>query len=316
MALGSIVVERSQVPMVNLTLSGACKDTVPYRVHFYETDQGGRLSRASLDMRCNRPAAVTLSPGAYHLVAATSQDELKGGGATALAVGTFDQQVQLRVGPPVEVIGAILVNGSSPKPGSLPPMQLRIQPIAKRTAAEVSLIPAVEFTEVNPNGTFTTSAPCASEGLVQITIPGLPHGLYVKEILYNGSRVGDVFDLHLYAPKQELQVLLSSDAAKMGGLVTDDGGKPIADARVLLVPAPMTLNSEYPVEVIESRTDSKGVYLFPALRPGDYRIVSVPAKLRQRFEEPNRLASVLAVMSTFSLKERDVVTRDLKVWTE
>ena len=100
-------------------------------------------------------------------------------------------------------------------------------------------------------------------------------------------------------------------AARFRGVAKDNNGRPVPAAAVVLTPWPMTVDANYPLDLVETRADSAGTFTFDTVRPGDYRVVGIPDGSRQRYEEPDRLGSAFSAASTFTIKEGEVFTREI-----
>lgn len=133
----------------------------------------------------------------------------------------------------------------------------------------------------------------------------------MKEILYNGAPVNAQFPFNMYAASQELRVTLSNAAGALQGTVKDSDGRSISGAAVILTSWPMNLEANYPLDVLETRADENGMFALHSLKAGAYRLVSIPAVLRPRYEEPNRLANAFAREPTLTIAESQILTREI-----
>jgi hypothetical protein len=96
----------------------------------------------------------------------------------------------------------------------------------------------------------------------------LPPGTYVKTVRFAGK---DVFNqaVSLTGPTLDsFTILLSTKAGRVDGTVTDRSGKPVADAKVVLVP-----DSRERVDLYKSEQSSPdGHFRFGGIPPGDYKV--------------------------------------------
>jgi hypothetical protein len=98
---------------------------------------------------------------------------------------------------------------------------------------------------------------------------GLPAGAYVKSVKYGGREVpatGFAFDAD-----SSLEITLSGQGgAQLTGSVLDKSGAPAPYAMVMALPS-----DDGPAESARDvMADEKGNYVFPALRPGTYKVLA------------------------------------------
>jgi hypothetical protein len=315
-SLGNIAMERTVLPVVSVRLAGTCIEDTKYTISVIETEHASRLTRATLDGACSEKASVTLSPGQYEFVA---KHQNRGGvmvgasevGVVAVSAWSAKHNVQVPMSPFVMVTGSIEISEGKASREVFAKLLIRVLSIGRRTTGQVTVVPSAAPSPVWPDRRFNTAVYPAAGGLVELQVSGLPKGYFIKKILYNGARVDHQFPLNVYAPDQELRVTLSDAAGSVQGVVKDRDGRIIAGAAVVLTPWPMTLDANYPFDLLETRADTNGLFAFQTVKPGEYRVVSVPAFLRPRYEEPDRLASAFAGESTLTITERQVLTREV-----
>ena len=121
------------------------------------------------------------------------------------------------------------------------------------------------------------SATSDSEG--RFALEGLGPAKYQLEASKRGYHTA-LYDEHegfntaiVTGPDQDTEHLTFrlSPGAVLHGIVTDDGGDPVEDARVMLFKQPRHLGADQRVTMTESNlTDDTGAYEFNNLEPGDY----------------------------------------------
>jgi hypothetical protein len=313
--LGNIAVQRTVLPVVKVRLAGTCVENAKYTISVIETEHVSRITRATLDSTCGEKASVTLSPGQYDIVARRqSVGGMMSGAAEVGAVGVLatsaKHEAQLPMSGPVMVTGSVELSGSV-APRDVAPVIIRLSAIGRRTSGQVAVVPSTVPSPIWKDRRFTTGVYSPPGGLVELQLSGLPKGYFIKEILYNGAPVNAQFPFNVYAASQGLRVTLSDAAGSVQGLVKDRDGGIVVGAAVILTPWPMTLDANYPLDLLETRTDANGLFAFQTVKPGEYRVIGVPAFLRQRYEEPDRLASAFAGESTLTITERQVLASEV-----
>ena len=112
-----------------------------------------------------------------------------------------------------------------------------------------------------------------------IDIANVPRGWYVKSIKYRGKEVIDTpTEFGASDDPAGLEVLMSNRGGVVSGKVTDDAGKPVRGARVMLLSVNQdrwTMFASYAGTRATSAAD--GTYRFGPQRDGDYFVVAVPS---------------------------------------
>jgi hypothetical protein len=125
----------------------------------------------------------------------------------------------------------------------------------------------VPRTPVGADGTFTFQHVLPRHHIVGFS--GLPAGAYVKSVKYGGREVpatGFLFDAD-----SSLEVTLSSQgSAQLTGTVFDKSGAPAAYAMVMALPT----GDGAAESAKDVMADEKGNYVFPAMRPGTYKVLA------------------------------------------
>jgi hypothetical protein len=322
LALGNILVERTVLGVVTITLDGACVKDVVYNVSVFETDQASRVQRGSLKASCHEPKKLTLSPGEYQAVATPPSRGIGAIGAesgtpvgvAAISHGQSDQDVNVTFRAPLLFSGVFTMEGRDAIPRWPQAFPVYLVPFGHGTERRISSIgPDYNLpTWADKEGKFTLRLHAGYGDVVQLQLPTLPPTHYIKELLYNGAPVDPFFHVGSDAPMQPLQIVLTGGSASFNGIARDDD-KPVPGARILLARWPVILGASYPFDLVETTADNNGAFAFPSLRPGTYRMVSVTPERRQTYEEPGRLLNALSVAPDTKLGHAERLTRDLKV---
>ena len=263
-SLGNIAIERTVLPVVSVRLAGTCVEDAKYTINVIETEHASRITRATLDGTCGEQASVALSPGQYDFVARRQTRSIMVGGSEVGAVGisatSAKHNVQVPMSPFVRVTGSVEVSEGNASREVFAKLLIRIVPIGQRITGQVAVLPSMAPNPVWPDRRFSIAVYPPPGGLVELQVSGLPRGYFLKEILYNGARVDAQFPFNAYAASQELRVTLSNAAAAVHGLVQDNDGRLVSGAAVILTPWPMTLDANYPLDLLETRADASGVF--------------------------------------------------------
>ncbi len=164
---------------------------------------------------------------------------------------------------------------------------------------------------LSPEGTFRLTN---LFGRVDVVVDGLPRGWAVKSIRYRGADIthGDVE--FVTDPRHEIEVTLTSRVAIVSGSVADDSGKPVAGARVMLVPStavqtPIAL-SRFPTTM----SGGDGRFTLPGVAAGDYLIVALPPQAaNEMFNRLETFESHANHAERFTVVENDRLTMNLRV---
>ncbi|MBY0495676.1 MAG: carboxypeptidase-like regulatory domain-containing protein [Cyanobacteria bacterium] len=138
---------------------------------------------------------------------------------------------------------------------------------------------------------------------------------YVKAVLLDGA---DVIDSGIeFTPGrvyEGLQIVLTQKATELSGLLTDERGKPVVDATVVIFPGnrdKWTFQSRY---LRTLRPDTNGKYTIKALPPGDdYMIIAVQNLESGQGSDPDFLARAREEAHSFTLNEGEFKAVDIKL---
>jgi hypothetical protein len=140
-------------------------------------------------------------------------------------------------------------------------------------------------------------------------------GWYLKAVMLDGE---DVTDSGVeFTPGRSydgLQVIFTQKTTDLSGLVTDDRGKPVLDATVVIFPANKerwTYSSRY---VRSLRPDTNGKYNIKSLPPSeDYLIIAVQNLESGQGSDPDFLTRAREEAQSFSLNEGEIKAVDVKL---
>lgn len=146
---------------------------------------------------------------------------------------------------------------------------------------------------------------------------GPTSGWYLKSVLFDGAEVIDSgIDFAPGRSYDGIQVVFSQKTTDLSGLVTDERGKPVLDATVVLFPANRdrwTYQSRY---VRTARPDTNGRYNFKNMPPlDDYLIIAVQNLEQGQGSDPEFLAKAREEAKSFSLTEGETKAVDIRLST-
>jgi hypothetical protein len=237
-------------------------------------------------------------PGSYDLLASASDSRGPVWGRARVDVGKRDvEDVAIAVQPNVEVRIRVTVDGAPPASTQVPAprgnpargapesaataqttirpsIQLRLQPRDIAGAPyEGSANAGMTF---DPAGVFTF--PGVAEGRYNLAVSGIPPNAYVEDVRMAGVSVYDQGLSITGGFSGEVEVLLSTRGALVSGNVADIEGKPVASARVALVPMQ---NRRDNLALYKSTVSNEsGRFTINGILPGEYKLFaweSIPA---------------------------------------
>ena len=140
-------------------------------------------------------------------------------------------------------------------------------------------------------------------------------GWYVKAVLLDGD---DVTDSGVeFTPGRAydgLQIVVSQKTTDLSGLVTDDRGKPVLDATVVIFPANKDLWTYQSRYVRSLRPDTNGKYNVKSLPASeDYLIIAVQNLESGQGSDPDFLARAREEAQSFTLNDGETKAVDIKL---
>jgi hypothetical protein len=133
-----------------------------------------------------------------------------------------------------------------------------------RESAPGSIDPSGRGVRPQPDGSFTANFSYPS---LRVTAPRLPPGFYVREAKLDGADA--LTGYARVSRSSNLEVVMSSKAAQVEGIIRDDRSQPAAGVTVVLVP---DVGRGYPERFKEIVTDQNGRFSIASIPPGDYKV--------------------------------------------
>ena len=165
----------------------------------------------------------------------------------------------LRLEAPLVINGRL--TGDTPPPDPATEVSIRIAFLTEREGYNA-------WGERNvfspPGSRFTAYSPYSP---LRVAVTELPDGFYVKEARLDGADALTGFAR--VSRSSELEIVLSSKAALLEGVVRDRNSQPAAGARVVLVPDANRYRNEL---FKEATSDQNGHFSISRIAPGDYKV--------------------------------------------
>jgi protocatechuate 3,4-dioxygenase beta subunit len=224
-------------------------------------EQPSLISRNFAPVREGVFRMANVLPGSYILLAFRMRSSVRAAARQQVQVSDRDlEDVALSLEPGLTIAGRVRSEENAPLPVSL-----RVS----LTPTRALMVGGVPPAEVKDNGTFELQGVLPEK--YTISISSLPDGMYVKEIRFGGQPVpNSQVDISTSA---QLELLLSPTAGQVSGSVTDSEQKPVAGARVVLIPPAEQRSS--PENFRATEADQNGAFAFRNLPPGDYKLLAL-----------------------------------------
>ncbi len=242
-----------------------------------------------------------LRPGSYRVAAMVARPGSQGGtGYVDLELGDKDVEgILVAAKPTMEIHGRVIFEGDPPKTPEMISVYLRPKgPYLFGGGGGM----------LTPDGRITLNG--VGQGEYEVSVIDRTNSYYLKSARF-GSR--ETLDSGLTVTPTddppELEVTLSSNGARVAGLVTDADGKPVTGVQVVLVPDDRELMRRYGI----SQTDQTGVYSLKGVSPGRYKLFAWEQIENGSWQDPNVLKQYEAKGESVDLAEGDAEQLDLKL---
>ena len=153
--------------------------------------------------------------------------------------------------------------------------------------------------------------------LIRANVNGQTLSWYLKAVMLDGE---DVTDSGIeFTPGRSydgMQVILSQKTTDLSGLVSDDRGKPVLDATVVVFPANKDLWTYASRYMRTARPDTNGRYSIKWLPPlEDYLIIAVQNLEQGQGSDPDFLTRAIEEAKRLSLNEGETKAFDIRLST-
>ena len=167
---------------------------------------------------------------------------------------------------------------------------------------------------VNDDFTFELTG-LSDRRLIRANINGQMPSWYLKAVMLDGE---DITDGGVeFTPGRSydgLQIIFSRQTTDLSGIVSDDRGKPVLDATVVIFPANRELWTYSSRYVRTARPDTNGKYSLRSMPPSDdYLIIAVQNLEQGQGSDPEFLSRAAEDAKRLSLNEGETKAVDIKV---
>jgi hypothetical protein len=167
---------------------------------------------------------------------------------------------------------------------------------------------------INDDYTFELTS-LSERRLIRANVAGQALSWYLKAVMLDGD---DVTDSGIeFTPGRSydgLQVILSRKTTDLSGLVSDDRGRLVLDATVVIFPANKDLWTYASRYMRTARPDTNGRYSIKSLPPSeDYLIIAVQNLEQGQGSDPDFLSRAAEDAKRFSLNEGETKGVDIKL---
>lgn len=205
--------------------------------------------------------------------------------------------------------GVVMTDDSSAAP--FRPDQVSLFP---SPAEPMSMIVNPGANRINDDYTFELTG-LFERRLIRGSAGGQGSGWYLKAVIYDGTDITDTgMEFTGGRVYEGLQVVFTRKTTDLSGALTDDRGRAIVDATVIIFPADSqkwTYASRY---VRTARPDTNGRYNFKSMPPlDDYMIIAVQDLESGQASDPEFLTRAKEEAKSFSLSEGETKAVDIKL---
>lgn len=164
--------------------------------------------------------------------------------------------------------------------------------------------------EVRPDGSFQLSGLAGARLIRALSVPP---GWTLKSVRLNGQDITDTgAEFKAGVTVAGLEIVLTNRLTSVTGTVTDGSSQPVKDYTVVVFPEDSTLwtvpQSRY---IMGVRPDQEGRFQLRNLPAGDYRAVAVEYIEQGTWGDPDVLARLRSMGTSFTLREGDQQTLSL-----
>jgi protocatechuate 3,4-dioxygenase beta subunit len=239
----------------------------------YDAAPANNSGNISLALNSGPFELSNVAPGSYELLARVA-DPNAGTGLGAFSWGRalvdIDDRdargVSIAISPPVVLKGTVRVAGGAALPANL---RIPLTPMGGSARVALYTLVSTRAGAVAADGTFAVSS--VPPGRFRISaVSGLPPDFYIADVRQNAMSVFDSgFDIDSRNP-DPLEIVVSSGAGVVDGIVEEGPAKIAAGAVVALVPDSKRFENR--ALFAATTSDNSGRFVFRSVAPGDYRL--------------------------------------------
>lgn len=168
------------------------------------------------------------------------------------------------------VVGRVIVEGRQPILwAAAPPLML----------TETLFDRPIRTARVRDAGTFAFGPVPGGHYRLTLAPDTLPDGLFVEGAYVGGEHVlSDGLSIAPEMAELTVNLVISENAARIGGAVQDSAGNRVANAMVVMIPS---ISDRGPLTTFRTAlSDDRGEYFIGSVRPGEYRLIALDARGR------------------------------------
>ena len=254
----------------------------------YDAAPANNSGNISLALNSGPFDLSNVAPGSYEVLARVA-DPNAGTGLGAFSWGRalvdVDERdvrdVSIAINPPAVLKGTVRVAGGAALPANL---RIPLTPMGGSSRVALYTLLSTRAAPVGADGTFAvTSVP---PGHFRISaVSGLPPDFYIADVRQNAMSVFDAgFDIDSRSP-DPIEIIVSSGAGVVNGIVQDGPTKIAAGAVVALVPDSKRFENR--ALFAATTSDASGRFVFRGVAPGDYRLFAWESTPPNAYQNPN-----------------------------
>ncbi len=190
-------------------------------------------------------------------------------GTTLVSITDGDiKDVTVVAQPPLPLSGRVSWAAEPPEKPIEAKLGILLHPLHRTVGGRIIAVSSL------PGEFAFQAAPVMDEYAVRF-FPGLPEGVYVKDVTYGGvSILHRPLRLDIASEGFELRAVVDRDGGVLKARVSDDENHLIGDATVVLIPKEATTHPRLAETRVTGRTDQNGEYASRGLPPGAYYVVA------------------------------------------
>lgn len=186
-----------------------------------------------------------------------------------IAVNTDMDDILVTTSPGATIMGTVVFESGPPQlPASQASFQMRVN-ASPGDPENMMGSPPPQPALVTPDLTFTMKG-LMGEFLLRSNAPGN----YLKSVQLGADDITDT--PHEFKSGDRVTIVLTSRASTLEGAVTDDAGKPVTDAALMLFSDDKASWRTNSIRTRRTGVDSAGHYRLQGLLPGRYFLVAMP----------------------------------------
>lgn len=199
--------------------------------------------------------------------------------------------------------------------GSAPPFRAEQVRLFAQQMEMTSMFNPAQQNRVNDDYTFELTGLIERRRVTAAVGTGQAGGWHLKAVMFDGQDITDSgVEFTPGRSYEGFQVVLTQKATDLSGLVTDDRGRPVLDATVIVFPANRDRWTFLSRFIRTMRPDTNGRYSVKNMPPADdYLIIAVQNLEQGQGSDPDFLTRAREEAKSFSLNEGETKAFDVKL---